>query len=70
MIWIGSYADGSPTAPDREVGLRLKELRDLYRTKPRDPDRRLYCGNGWRARWRAVLLRTLAAALKVKPAAR
>jgi acyl-homoserine lactone acylase PvdQ len=71
MVHTGSVVGGSPTAPDYDDGWYSyvdKDLRDLFGPKPRAPWSRAYCGDGSKARCRAMLEKTLKAALKVSPA--
>jgi acyl-homoserine lactone acylase PvdQ len=70
MIAIGDHTGGSPDAPDffdGWWGYVSKDLRDLFGAKPEGAYSRVYCGHGSRKRCRALLQRTLAAALKVTP---
>lgn len=72
MIAIGDHTGGSPQAPDffdGWWGYVSNDLRTVFGPKPRMPWSRAYCGGGSRRRCRAVLRRTLSAALRVKPAA-
>ncbi len=72
MLQTGSVVGGSPTAPDYDDGWYSyvsKDLRDLFGPKPKAPWSRGYCGGGSKKKCRAMLQQTLAAALKVKPAA-
>lgn len=71
MIGIGDHTGGSPQAPDffdGWWGYVSRDLRTLFGPKPRRRFSRVYCGNGSRARCRAMLRRTLRAALGVSPA--
>jgi acyl-homoserine lactone acylase PvdQ len=71
MIKIGDHTGGSPDAPDFYDGwwgYVSKDLRDLFGPTPRGAYSRVYCGKGSKARCRKALQRSLAAALKVKPA--
>ncbi len=71
MLETGSNAGGSPRAPafsDGWWGYVSKDLRGLFGPKPKYPWSRSYCGNGKKKRCRAMLQRTLAAAMKVSPA--
>ncbi|HEY1854794.1 MAG TPA: penicillin acylase family protein, partial [Solirubrobacterales bacterium] len=71
MLGTGSVVGGSPTAPDYDDGWYSyvdKDLRDLFGPKPRAPWSRVYCGGGSKAKCRAILERTLSAAMKVTPA--
>ncbi|MFN8162496.1 MAG: penicillin acylase family protein [Solirubrobacterales bacterium] len=70
MIQIGDHTGTSPNAPDffdGWWGYVSKDLRDLYGPEPRGAYSRVYCGNGSKSKCRAMLQRTLAAALKVTP---
>ena len=70
MVRTGSYTGGSPTEPDFSDGwwsYVSKDLRDLYGPKPKAPWSRVYCGEGSKKQCRAMLQRTLRAALKVTP---
>jgi len=70
MVRTGSYTGGSPTEPDFSDGwwsYASKDLRDLYGPKPKAPWSRVYCGKGSKKQCRAMLQRTLRAALKVTP---
>jgi len=72
MLQTGDVTGGSPTAPDYDDGWYsyvFKDLRDLYGPKPKAAWSRVYCGNGSKAGCRKALQRSLAAALKVTPAA-
>jgi acyl-homoserine lactone acylase PvdQ len=71
MVPTGSVVGGSPTAPDYDDGWYSyvdKDLRDLYGPKPKAPWSRVYCGGGSKAKCKAMLERTLKAAMKVTPA--
>src|SRR5204863_9781554 len=60
-----------PMAPDFAqgwYGYVSKDLRDLFGSGPRARYSRVYCGGGSRARCRAALRRSLAAALRTTPA--
>ena len=66
----GDHTGGSPDAPDffdGWWGYVSKDLRDLYGPKPKGAWSRVYCGGGSKAKCRAMLQRTLTAALKVTP---
>ncbi|MGN6256373.1 MAG: penicillin acylase family protein [Solirubrobacterales bacterium] len=70
MLHTGSVVGGSPTAPDYDdgwYGYVDKDLRDLFGPKPKAPWSRVYCGGGSKKKCRAMLQRTLRAALKVSP---
>jgi hypothetical protein len=70
MLQTGSYTGGSPTEPsfsDGWWGYVSKDLRALFGPRPRGAWSRVYCGGGSKQKCRAVLQRTLAAALKVSP---
>ena len=70
MVRTGSYTGGSPTEQDFSDGwwsYVSKDLRDLYGPKPKGAWSRVYCGKGSRKQCRAMLQRTLRAALKVTP---
>jgi acyl-homoserine lactone acylase PvdQ len=70
MVPTGSVVGGSPTAPDYDDGWYSyvdKDLRDLFGPQPRAPWSRGYCGGGSKQKCRAMLQRTLRAALKVTP---
>ncbi|MBS1879891.1 MAG: penicillin acylase family protein [Actinobacteria bacterium] len=70
MLETGSVVGGSPTAPSFDDGWYSyvdKDLRDLFGPKPRAPWSRVYCGSGSKAKCRAMLERTLKAAMKVTP---
>lgn len=72
MLEIGDHTGGSPRAPsffDGWWGYVSKDLRAIFGPKPRGAFSRKYCGRGSKRQCRALLQRTLAAALKVKPAA-
>jgi acyl-homoserine lactone acylase PvdQ len=71
MVHTGSVVGGSPTAPDYDDGWYSyvdKDLRDLVGPKPGAPWSRVYCGGGSKAKCKAMLERTLKAAMKVTPA--
>jgi acyl-homoserine lactone acylase PvdQ len=70
MVETGDLTGGSPTAPDFSdgwYGYVSKDLRDLFGPKPKGAWSRVYCGGGSKAKCRAVLQRTLGAAMKVTP---
>jgi hypothetical protein len=70
MLPTGNVVGGSPRAPDYDDGWYSyvsTDLRDLFGPKPKAPWSRGYCGNGSRKSCRAVLQRSLAAALTVSP---
>ena len=70
MVRTGSYTGGSPTEPDFSDGwwsYVSKDLRDLFGPKPKGAWSRVYCGGGSKKKCRAMLQRTLRAALKVTP---
>ncbi len=70
MVRTGSYTGGSPTEPDFSDGwwsYVSKDLRDLFGPKPKGAWSRVYCGDGSKRKCRAMLQRTLRAALKVTP---
>ncbi|HET8567223.1 MAG TPA: penicillin acylase family protein [Solirubrobacterales bacterium] len=70
MLQTGSVVGGSPTAPDYDDGWYSyvdKDLRDLFGPRPKAPWSRVYCGAGSKRKCRAMLQRTLGAALKVSP---
>ena len=70
MVPTGNVVGGSPTAPDYDDGWYSyvdKDLRDLVGPKPKAPWSRVYCGGGSKQKCRAMLQRTLKAALKVTP---
>jgi acyl-homoserine lactone acylase PvdQ len=70
MLQTGNVVGGSPTAPDYDDGWYSyvdKDLRDLFGPKPKAPWSRVYCGSGSKQKCRAMLQRTLRAALKVSP---
>ncbi|MGE5281232.1 MAG: penicillin acylase family protein [Chloroflexota bacterium] len=72
MLKIGDFAGGSPTEPDFYDGwwgYVSKDLRELFGPRPKAPYSRVYCGKGSKKRCRKALQRSLAQALKVKPAA-
>jgi len=72
MIRLGDHSGGSPEAPDffdGWWGYVSKDLRDLFGPRPRGAYSRVYCGKGSKQRCRRALQRSLAQALKVKPAA-
>ncbi|MGN6275743.1 MAG: penicillin acylase family protein [Solirubrobacterales bacterium] len=69
MLQTGNVVGGSPTAPDYDDGWYsyvYKDLRDLL-GESRAPWSRVYCGGGSKKKCRAMLQRTLRAALKVTP---
>jgi acyl-homoserine lactone acylase PvdQ len=71
MLETGSYTGGSPTEPsfdDGWWGFVSKDLRDIYGPKPIAPWSHKYCGDGSKTACKAVLEKSLAAALKVSPA--
>jgi acyl-homoserine lactone acylase PvdQ len=71
MLEIGDHTGGSPNAPDffdGWWGYVSKDLRNIYGPKPGAPLSRAYCGNGSKTKCKAMLERTLKAALKVSPA--
>jgi acyl-homoserine lactone acylase PvdQ len=71
MVDSGSSTGGSPSAPnfaDDWYGYVHKDLRDLL-GKPKAPWSRVYCGGGSLKKCRAMLQRTLAAAIKASPKA-
>jgi acyl-homoserine lactone acylase PvdQ len=71
MIAIGDHTGGSPRAPDYFDGwwgYVAKDLGKLFGPKPRGNWSRAHCGKGSKRRCRAILQRSLRAALKVKPA--
>jgi acyl-homoserine lactone acylase PvdQ len=71
MLSIGDHTGGSPRAPDFYNGwwgYVSKDLRNVFGPKPRGAFSRKYCGKGSKRKCRALLQRTLAAALKVGPA--
>jgi hypothetical protein len=71
MLETGNIVGGSPTAPNYDDGwysYASKDLRDVFGPKPKDAWSRRYCGNGSKKKCRALLQKTLAAALKVTPA--
>ncbi len=70
MVRTGAYTGGSPTEPDFSDGwwsYVSKDLRDLFGPEPKGAWSRVYCGGGSRKQCRAMLQRTLRAALKVTP---
>jgi acyl-homoserine lactone acylase PvdQ len=70
MVQTGNVVGGSPTAPDYDDGWYSyvsKDLRDVFGPRARDPWSRDYCGGGSKKKCRAMLQRTLRAALKVTP---
>lgn len=71
MLQIGDSVGGSPDAPafyDGWWGYVSKDLRNIFEKKPRGALSRKYCGGGDRKKCRALLQRTLSAALKVSAA--
>jgi acyl-homoserine lactone acylase PvdQ len=71
MLKIGDHTGGSPEAPDfldGWWGYVSKDLRGVFGPKPRGAFSRKHCGNGSKRRCRAMLQRTLAAALRASPA--
>ncbi|HEV2790648.1 MAG TPA: penicillin acylase family protein, partial [Solirubrobacterales bacterium] len=70
MIGTGSHTGGSPTEPsfsDGWWGYVSKDLRKLFDRQPKGIWSRAYCGGGSKKKCRAMLQRTLRAALKVTP---
>ncbi|HEX6456568.1 MAG TPA: penicillin acylase family protein [Solirubrobacterales bacterium] len=70
MLEPGSYTGGSPTEPSFDDGWWSyvdKDLRDLFGPRPKAPWSRVYCGGGSKKKCRAMLQRTLRAALNVTP---
>jgi acyl-homoserine lactone acylase PvdQ len=70
MIGTGSHTGGSPTEPsfsDGWWGYVSKDLRKLFGPQPRGTWSRAYCGAGSKQRCRAILRRTLRAALRTTP---
>jgi acyl-homoserine lactone acylase PvdQ len=70
MVRTGSYTGGSPTEPDFSDGwwsYVSKDLRKLFGPKPKGAWSRVYCGKGSKQKCRALLQRTLRAALKTTP---
>jgi acyl-homoserine lactone acylase PvdQ len=70
MLALGDHTGGSPSAPDffdGWWGYVSKDLRALFGPQPKGAYSRIYCGNGSKKKCRAMLQRTLAAALKVSP---
>jgi acyl-homoserine lactone acylase PvdQ len=70
MLQTGSYTGGSPTEPsfdDGWWGYVSKDLRDIFGPQPKAPWSRDYCGGGSKQKCKAVLEKSLAAALKVTP---
>jgi acyl-homoserine lactone acylase PvdQ len=70
MVQTGTVTGGSPKAPDYDDGWYSyvdKDLRDLFGPKPKAPWSRVYCGGGSKRSCRAILQKTLTAALKVTP---
>ena len=71
MLAVGDHTGGSPDAPDffdGWWGYVDKDLRGIFGPKPQAPFSRKYCGEGSRAACKAMLEKTLKAALKVSPA--
>ncbi len=71
MLQIGDEVGGSPEAPafyDGWWGYVSKDLRNMFEQKPRGAFSRKYCGGGDKEKCRALLQRTLSAALQVTPA--
>jgi len=71
MLQIGDSVGGSPDAPafyDGWWGYVSKDLRNIFAKKPRGAFSRKYCGGGSKKKCRALLQRTLSAALKVNAA--
>jgi acyl-homoserine lactone acylase PvdQ len=67
----GIVGFGAPNAPDFAqgwYGYVSKDLRDMFGPRPRGAYGSDYCGGGSKAKCRAALQRSLAQALKVKPA--
>jgi hypothetical protein len=70
MLSIGDHTGGSPDAPDffdGWWGYVDKDLRRIFGPRPQAPFSRAYCGGGWQEKCKAMLERTLRAALKVTP---
>jgi acyl-homoserine lactone acylase PvdQ len=70
MMPIGDHTGGSPNAPsffDGWWGYVSNDLRKLFGPKPRAQWSRVYCGDGSKAKCRALLQKTLREALKVTP---
>jgi acyl-homoserine lactone acylase PvdQ len=70
MLKIGDHTGGSPEAPDffdGWWGYVSKDLRNVFGPKPRGAFSRKYCGKGSKRKCRAILQRTLAAALRPTP---
>jgi acyl-homoserine lactone acylase PvdQ len=70
MLSLGDPIGDSPTAPAFAEGwwsYVSKDLRDLFGPKPQAPWSRGYCGGGSKSKCRAMLQKSLAAALKVTP---
>ncbi|HEX8958439.1 MAG TPA: hypothetical protein VF770_01305, partial [Solirubrobacterales bacterium] len=68
----GDHTGGSPRAPDffdGWWGYVSNDLRTVFGPKPRATWSRAYCGGGSRRRCRAILRRTLRAALATSPSA-
>ncbi len=71
MLELGDVVGVSPNAPafsDGWWGYVSKDLRGMFGPKPKAPWSQSYCGKGSKKACRAMLQRTLAAALKVTPA--
>ncbi len=71
MLELGDVVGVSPNAPafsDGWWGYVSKDLRGIFGPKPKAPWSQSYCGKGSKKACRAMLQRTLAAALKVTPA--
>ncbi len=71
MLEVGDHTGGSPDAPDffdGWWGYVDKDLRSVFGPKPQAPFSRAYCGEGSKAKCRAMLEKTLKEALKVTPA--
>ena len=73
MIGLGGAGNGPygdyPSFSDGWYGYVSKDLRDVFGPTPRGAWSRDYCGGGSKARCRAALRRSLAAALEVPPQA-
>lgn len=72
MVDSGDRIGGSPGAPnysDDWYSYVDKDLRRLFGPKPKAPYSRGYCGGGKKAKCRAMLQRTLTAAMRVSPKA-
>jgi acyl-homoserine lactone acylase PvdQ len=71
MLAIGDHTGGSPEAPDffdGWWGYVSKDLRDVFGPQPRGAYSRDYCGGGSKEKCKAMLEKSLKAALKVSPA--